>query len=1338
MDGTEIVSGDSHIPFIDGSVAIALQNKRMTIETVDEKLVIDVPSMQMPRSTVAWLWIAQSKYRPGDKIRGFIVARERLNPYVMALRRLPKAEGQVHLVDKGGSIVIARPFEYGGPVASSFEIDTSEKEHLDLGKCMVELVDKDGSKLASAPVEITDFKKKELSIVVDHPSWVLEGDDIELSISGKYYHGSNVLSGKVSISIDGKEPDELHLDESGVSTFTTTSGKKGAKTFKVTLVDKDGLQDETTIPVIIADKPAILSFIMPPPPVYSTVPFTVRVKAETPDGIPIPSMPIGMSLSRVSKMTGDRIPADKATVSTSVNGLATFKMTSKLDGSFELSAACSASGFDISAPSSLQVNRFLENDVVITNEADAATVKEGDPISGKIKIHGLPETIKKITSGFIDLVTDKIVESIRVEIVGGETKYSFKGITDFWGTAGIDFYTKPSKFGIETLTRDVDVAAFMHAKQTVVIEPGTPLSITARVDMPGEATTGSEITARVTIDSTLLRDEVHVFGALVDQRVPTAHEPGNIGKTFIEATPSMEVTLKYSEAKYRAMPQSHYFFGMGGGGLLGSALPPGGGPMYHVTSYAASPPGMGGGPEHTVSNFVGTGDTMSFNRISKGMKRRNGGNARGAGYAPMPEEDGDKLIADFMGGGYEITERDNFAESVMIAPVKLKDGEAVLKFKLPDSITRYSLVLFVAGTMQFGEAKGSIVAKNPVFASIVNPASITLQDDIATIRAVIRNETKAAITSATVKLHGLDGIDVIGGNSPVLLKDLKPLGSANASWLVRGIKVGMAKAKVDLLTPGFAERVALDQPLRVRPPGIPVIVKKPVALSEKIPIKEVIFVSENAAHSDVIISILPSLEVAIIDGMESLAEYPHGCCEQTVASTLPNLIVHGYLKAAGKLTDAMGAKLVKNMQAGFDRLMGYHNSDGGFSYWGHESTPFYTALAISAIAQIKQHVKNVPPDLFTAARDYLDRCKEGSHWNSRAHGHATFAPVIMDDVAATAFIVHALAEAGIDIGSSFSWLLDRALKSSDPATVALTLRSWALVPAHEKLHPDAGESLGKVLLSLVSDDGWEGVSWKGGSALTGAVESTAYAVLALVAAFPDDATKQGIIGRAIKYLLDCRSSSGFGSTRDTLYAAMAISTACSGEKPDFSMRVMLNGKEIKADRITPENVSWKVYDIRSMHVDGLAIGKNTIEVTIEGKGKCHATIEQRTYFHERSESADRVSITVPEKAREGEAFEMAVEIVPVSPMQSVMVNVPVPSIARLPPDIIQSILRSGSEHAEVKDGTIHVFFERVDKGKKFSIPLVASLPGEARVDAVASEMYSSRKAIAAPSTIRVE
>ena len=131
--------------------------------------------------------------------------------------------------------------------------------------------------------------------------------------------------------------------------------------------------------------------------------------------------------------------------------------------------------------------------------------------------------------------------------------------------------------------------------------------------------------------------------------------------------------------------------------------------------------------------------------------------------------------------------------------------------------------------------------------------------------------------------------------------------------------------------------------------------------------------------------------------------------------------------------------------------------------------------------------------------------------------------------------------------------------------------------------------------------------WKNSDALTGkkgapSIETTAYAIIGLSKAQYHGISCATMIEQGINFIMSKRGSNGWSSTRDTLYASIAISKAGSNIAPDFTLNINVNGKNVHAYKVDASNVDFKIYDLQQIFVDDLCTGTNHIKIEMNGVG----------------------------------------------------------------------------------------------------------------------------------------
>lgn len=1275
----ELTDRDIQLLHNSAVVKVTQTEVEFRVKSTGEHLHIKLPTL--PIDTLVWVWMSQPRYKPGDKITGFVVIRDRINKYMTAIRR-SKQTGHIRLVDEQGVVILTKPMDFA-PMVTLFEFPTTE--HHATGKYSVQLITNPSNKLASFDVELAHFEKKELVVQLASPSWINIGDVADVRVSASYYHGDPVRDGSATISY-GTTTQTYPLYQ-GFVKIPIEALPLGNHTISVTVTS--GAYTETKFTqIIVADRPAIIKCYNPPKPAQTQIPVKLAFTITDPASKPIPHHPIVIKWQMIGKLETKALDDHTQIIYSDDHGMAALTKTFAIAGTYEYTASTEIHHETVSVVDKLVIDRIVQGYFTIEHTLDRDTIADGDPITGHITLRGHDDTIPHITTAFVDLITDRIVETKRITLTDNKGQYTFAGVADFYGTFAVDFYIPTNTLEIDRVsTLATDKAGCVVSRVEGVIEPPHPICIDMTVEAPAFAPTGSKISLNVTVTGDLVCEDFHVFGALVDHRVLLEHADSRLRQVFLKRPEAMAIEVRESESpppprRYGGEPVLMGFLGGSGMGARARMPPPGGAPpgaSYHTTyrgdsnvkclcSTTSSP--------MMRSGIMDELKTLFTHRIHASFS-----------------DDVDEAIETF--SALHLAQklvRSNFASSIMIPPCAVVNKRARIEVTLPDAISTYELFLFGVGDRQVSEVHVPIVVKNAIYTQLLNPAQITLHDMVE-LKLVIQNTT-AQPEIVHVSIPKMENIHTNGDITWEI--DVPAQSVQHSSFSVIGDRVGYAAIEVEVRGQRIYESVGFDQPLYIKPPNEPTTTTQTAIVDTHHPTSDfTIDLAGDEAHSIGVISILPAMESAIIDGLEALIQYPHGCCEQTCASTLPNVIVFEYLDARQQLTPQLKETLLGHMMAGFTLLMKYHNPDGGFSYWGGASSPFYTALAMSVIARMIPYIHK-GENVIAEAQAYL--CKlatsEGGWRSDDFHGHGAVAPVNLDDVSLTTYIVHSMALAKIANIDAMRWISQQIEACQVPAILGMVMEAWKVCDEYQTQFPDLPKRCSALLqTSVVYTE--DGAGWSGRGTLTGvtniSVESTAYALLGLHACFPMSAEILDLCEKGVHYLLSTRGTRGWHTTRDTLMASTAITRVSQADKPNFTLDVTMNDHNVCHEVITPENVGWKAFNLRGLFVDHLQ-PHNTIRVTIQGTGKCHAVVETRRWYAT-PPPRQTMPIRIDRDIRIGDSVTMVITMTPDRSQESVMLEESIPPILRV--TNLEELMRV-CDHAEIQHDKLCIFFARLD------------------------------------------
>jgi uncharacterized protein YfaS (alpha-2-macroglobulin family) len=266
-----------------------------------------------------------------------------------------------------------------------------------------------------------------------------------------------------------------------------------------------------------------------------------------------------------------------------------------------------------------------------------------------------------------------------------------------------------------------------------------------------------------------------------------------------------------------------------------------------------------------------------------------------------------------------------------------EDGRATVGFKLPSNQTIWTVTAVAADASgRFGESTSEFTARAGL--QLVASAPLFLREGDQAVGSVrlARNDKKGAAASyeLTVTPQG-----DLGGAPVKQAISIAPGAEQIVPVKLEG-KVPGAGRLVLALTGG-------DKPLSdvrdvpVRPAAVEQVVTVAAFGGGRLQLD----LPAGARVEAVELSLRPSSVALALAQVEDLLVYPHGCLEQLVATTVPNIALHRVLETTGAAKDldpaakALLAEARSRAAQGIDRILALARPGGGFTWFsGYDET----------------------------------------------------------------------------------------------------------------------------------------------------------------------------------------------------------------------------------------------------------------------------------------------------------------------------------------------------------------------------------------------------------------
>jgi len=554
-----------------------------------------------------------------------------------------------------------------------------------------------------------------------------------------------------------------------------------------------------------------------------------------------------------------------------------------------------------------------------------------------------------------------------------------------------------------------------------------------------------------------------------------------------------------------------------------------------------------------------------------------------------------------------------FPETLYTNPAILTDeqGNASISLTLADSITTWRLTSMASSlTGTLGSGTSAITVFQDFFVDIDLPVTLTQHDEVS-IPIAIYNYLPGT-QDVRLKLTEEDWFELVDD----IPEKTVTLNSGQVDVVYFTLKVKTIGWHTLTLTAYGSEKSdAIARRIEVLPDGKQIELTWNGRLDGDI--EQVVTIPREAIEDagKILVKIYPGIFSQIVEGLDAILRMPSGCFEQTSSATYPNVLVLDYMKQIGQITPEIQMKAESFINTGYQRLLSYEVSGGGFEWFGrapaHKILTAYGLMEFYDMAQ----VHNVDPAVITRTQQWLMSQQEpDGSWKPSKEYLDVVASKFADDVMRnTAYIAWALLSSG-----ARGEAVDRAVAYMDAHRSEITDNyTLALVANALVLHDPDGPSTIALLETLIrnkqEEDGnvwWEADSTStNASGMSARIETSALVALA----FMNAEQYHDTVSKILTYLIASKDAYGtWHSTQATILAmkALLLSMKNATGHTNAVVTIAVNGQMIEDFALTPENSDvMRLFDLKEQ----TRPGDNQVQIKFGGEGSALYQIVGRFY-----------------------------------------------------------------------------------------------------------------------------